>query len=77
MSDDDDDYGYGVGGRDDDLGSSMLVDSINGHHHDLGGYGPLIPTETERTLMEKVRQELKNELKNVRIRLKSIRILEF
>ncbi|XP_024522124.1 homeobox protein knotted-1-like 7 [Selaginella moellendorffii] len=27
------------------------------------GFGPLIPTETERTLMERVRQELKHELK--------------
>ncbi|KAH7420744.1 hypothetical protein KP509_13G020400 [Ceratopteris richardii] len=32
--------------------------------HDSGAFGPLIPTETERTLMERVRQELKNELKN-------------
>lgn len=30
---------------------------------DNGGFGPLIPTETERSLMERVRQELKNELK--------------
>ena len=33
--------------------------------HDTGAFGPLIPTETERTLMERVRQELKSELKNV------------
>ena len=33
--------------------------------HDSGAFGPLIPTETERTLMERVRQELKSELKNV------------
>eukprot|EP00249_Psilotum_nudum_P015962 c25598_g2_i1 orf=500-2077(-) len=31
--------------------------------HDAGGFGPLIPTETERSLMERVRQELKNDLK--------------
>eukprot|EP00250_Pteridium_aquilinum_P021704 c25201_g1_i1 orf=218-1669(+) len=31
--------------------------------HDSGAFGPLIPTETERTLMERVRQELKSELK--------------
>lgn len=29
------------------------------------GFGPLIPTESERSLMERVRQELKHELKNV------------
>ncbi|KAG0582673.1 hypothetical protein M758_3G077800 [Ceratodon purpureus] len=31
--------------------------------NDSGGYGPLVPTETERSLMERVRQELKHELK--------------
>ncbi|XP_010048153.2 homeobox protein knotted-1-like 3 [Eucalyptus grandis] len=30
---------------------------------DSMGFGPLIPTETERSLMERVRQELKHELK--------------
>ncbi|XP_073010679.1 homeobox protein knotted-1-like 3 [Typha latifolia] len=30
---------------------------------DSMGYGPLIPTETERSLIERVRQELKHELK--------------
>ncbi|XP_031494558.1 homeobox protein HD1-like [Nymphaea colorata] len=30
---------------------------------DLMGFGPLLPTESERTLMERVRQELKVELK--------------
>lgn len=29
------------------------------------GFGPLIPTENERSLMERVRQELKHELKQV------------
>lgn len=29
------------------------------------GFGPLIPTDRERSLMERVRQELKHELKNV------------
>ncbi|XP_020579391.1 homeobox protein knotted-1-like 13 [Phalaenopsis equestris] len=28
------------------------------------GFGPLVPTESERSLMERVRQELKHELKN-------------
>ncbi|KAI6681318.1 hypothetical protein NL676_035199 [Syzygium grande] len=30
---------------------------------DSMGFGPLVPTETERSLMERVRQELKHELK--------------
>lgn len=29
------------------------------------GFGPLVPTESERSLMERVRQELKHELKQV------------
>ncbi|KAL1532672.1 homeobox protein knotted-1-like 3 [Salvia divinorum] len=32
--------------------------------NDSMGFGPLIPTETERSLMERVRQELKHDLKN-------------
>ncbi|KAG0622180.1 hypothetical protein M758_3G077700 [Ceratodon purpureus] len=32
-------------------------------YHDSGGYGPLVPSESERTLMERMRQELKHELK--------------
>lgn len=31
--------------------------------HDLTGFGPLLPTESERSLMERVRHELKIELK--------------
>lgn len=31
--------------------------------HDSMGFGPLVPTESERSLMERVRQELKHELK--------------
>ncbi|GAU20684.1 hypothetical protein TSUD_230980 [Trifolium subterraneum] len=31
--------------------------------HDMMGLGPLLPTESERSLMERVRQELKIELK--------------
>ncbi|KAE8658239.1 hypothetical protein F3Y22_tig00116973pilonHSYRG00025 [Hibiscus syriacus] len=30
---------------------------------DSMGFGPLVPTESERSLMERVRQELKHELK--------------
>ena len=33
---------------------------------DTMGFGPLIPTESERSLMERVRQELKHELKQVK-----------
>ena len=36
--------------------------------HDMMGFGPLLPTESERSLMERVRQELKIELKQVFIR---------
>ncbi|XP_023537723.1 homeobox protein knotted-1-like 3 isoform X1 [Cucurbita pepo subsp. pepo] len=32
--------------------------------HDATGFGPLIPTESEKSLMERVRHELKHELKN-------------
>lgn len=32
---------------------------------DTMGFGPLIPTESEKSLMERVRQELKHELKQV------------
>ncbi|PIM97146.1 hypothetical protein CDL12_30387 [Handroanthus impetiginosus] len=54
MSDDDD-------GRDDQIDSDTanLFDGL-----DSMGFGPLIPTESERSLMERVRQELKHELKN-------------
>lgn len=34
--------------------------------HDMMGFGPLIPTDSERSLMERVRQELKIELKQVK-----------
>lgn len=34
---------------------------------DTLGFGPLVPTETERSLMERVRLELKHELKQVGI----------
>lgn len=30
-------------------------------------FGPLVPTESERSLMERVRHELKHELKQVRM----------
>ncbi|KAH9296927.1 hypothetical protein KI387_028609, partial [Taxus chinensis] len=53
MSDDEDDQG--------DSDTNLYDGSLDGH--DNGGFGPLIPTETERSLMERVRQELKHDLK--------------
>lgn len=41
-------------------------DQSIGEGHDLLGLGPLLPTESERNLMERVRQELKIELKQVK-----------
>lgn len=52
MSDDDDDYDSDYGAYDSNMDPQ-----------DSGGFGPLVPTESERTLMERVRQELKYELK--------------
>ncbi|XP_047327089.1 homeobox protein HD1 [Impatiens glandulifera] len=52
----------------DDEDELMLTDfsldpSSGVESHDMMGFGPLLPTESERTLMERVRQELKIELK--------------
>ncbi|KAL0906264.1 hypothetical protein M5K25_024742 [Dendrobium thyrsiflorum] len=54
MSDDDDD--------DEDDSETNFFD-VNFDGSNCMGFGPLIPTESERTLMERVRQELKHELK--------------
>ncbi|KAM7256578.1 hypothetical protein ACFE04_012319 [Oxalis oulophora] len=54
MSDDEDDLMT----TDFSMDQSASVDG-----HDLMGFGPLLPTESERSLMERVRQELKIELK--------------
>lgn len=53
MSDDDDDQV--------DSDANLFDGSLDGH--DSMGFGPLVPTESERSLMERVRQELKHELK--------------
>ncbi|KAL8171105.1 hypothetical protein V2J09_022909 [Rumex salicifolius] len=53
MSDDEDDPV--------DSDSNLYDGGLDGH--DNMGFGPLIPTESERSLMERVRQELKHELK--------------
>lgn len=39
------------------------MDQSGGEAHDMMGFGPLLPTESERSLMERVRHELKLELK--------------
>ncbi|KAK6151659.1 hypothetical protein DH2020_014294 [Rehmannia glutinosa] len=53
MSDDDEDQA--------DSETNLFDESLDGS--DNMGFGPLVPTETERSLMERVRQELKHELK--------------
>ncbi|GMP94378.1 hypothetical protein CsSME_00043852 [Camellia sinensis var. sinensis] len=53
MSDDDDDQV--------DSDTNLFDGSLEGA--DILGFGPLVPTESERSLMERVRQELKHELK--------------
>ncbi|KAK4422135.1 Homeobox protein knotted-1-like 3 [Sesamum alatum] len=55
MSDDDDDGQV-------DSDTNLFDGSLDGPGS--MGFGPLIPTESERSLMERVRQELKHELKN-------------
>lgn len=47
-----------------DSDANLFEGSLDGH--DSMGFGPLIPTESERSLMERVRQELKHELKQVK-----------
>ncbi|KAK9276589.1 hypothetical protein L1049_006124 [Liquidambar formosana] len=47
----------------DELQMDFSLDQSGTDSHDMMGFGPLLPTESERTLMERVRQELKIELK--------------
>ncbi|KAJ0104695.1 hypothetical protein Patl1_18652 [Pistacia atlantica] len=47
----------------DELQMDFSLDQSGSEGHDLMGFGPLLPTESERSLMERVRQELKIELK--------------
>ncbi|KAI3823655.1 hypothetical protein L1987_05095 [Smallanthus sonchifolius] len=47
----------------DDGEDEMAVDFSSEQSGDMLGFGPLLPTESERTLLERVRQELKIELK--------------
>ncbi|KAF5460746.1 hypothetical protein F2P56_020595 [Juglans regia] len=53
MSDDEDDLQI----------MDFALDQSGADGHDMLGFGPLLPTESERSLMERVRQELKIELK--------------
>ncbi|KAA0042807.1 homeobox protein knotted-1-like 7 [Cucumis melo var. makuwa] len=47
----------------DDIPMDFSLDQSGADAHDMMGFGPLLPTESERSLMERVRQELKIELK--------------
>ncbi|KAL8114527.1 homeobox protein knotted-1-like 7 [Apium graveolens] len=47
----------------DELQMDFSLDQSGSDAHDMMGFGPLLPTESERSLMERVRQELKIELK--------------
>ncbi|XP_058085961.1 homeobox protein knotted-1-like 7 [Magnolia sinica] len=67
--------GTGATMSDDEDGYQMdcsLDNSADGQ--DMMGFGPLLPTESERSLMERVRQELKIELKQgFRSRIEDVR----
>jgi hypothetical protein len=56
MSDDEDDQAA-------ESNANLYEGSLDGG--DSLSFGPLVPTESERSLMERVRQELKHELKQV------------
>lgn len=63
---------------DDDQGDSetnMFEGSLDGQ--DSMGFGPLVPTESERSLIERVRQELKHELKQVWIHICEVNFFMF
>lgn len=57
MSDDEDDQA--------ESNANLYEGSLDGG--DSLSFGPLVPTESERSLMERVRQELKHELKQVKL----------
>lgn len=46
-----------------DMQLEYSLDQPGADAHDMMGFGPLLPTESERSLMERVRHELKLELK--------------
>lgn len=45
---------------------NLFDGGLDGSDNSMGGFGPLVLTENERSLMERVRHELKHELKQVR-----------
>ncbi|KAI6702208.1 hypothetical protein NL676_011344 [Syzygium grande] len=58
----------------DELQMDFSLDQSGADAHDLMGFGPLLPTESERSLMERVRHELKIELKQgFRSRIEDVR----
>lgn len=58
----------------DELQMDFSLDQSGADGHDMMGFGPLLPTESERSLMERVRQELKLELKQgFRSRIEDVR----
>ncbi|XP_077245520.1 homeobox protein knotted-1-like 3 [Tasmannia lanceolata] len=69
--------GEGTGATMSDDEDELQIDyalDIGTDGQDLMGFGPLLPTESERTLMERVRQELKIELKQgFRSRIEDVR----
>ena len=67
MSDDDEDNA--------DSDTNLFDGSLDGP--DTMGFGPLVPTENERSLMERVRHELKHELKQVKDFASSLCFLSF
>lgn len=50
-----------------DMQLEYSLDQPGADAHDMMGFGPLLPTESERSLMERVRHELKLELKQVEL----------
>ena len=48
-----------------DLPLDYALDQNEGDAHEMMGFGPSIPTEFERSLMDRVRHELKLEFKQV------------
>lgn len=52
--------------EDDQIDSDANLFDASMEGGDNMGFGPLVPTESERSLMERVRQELKHELKQAR-----------
>ncbi|CAI8599582.1 unnamed protein product [Vicia faba] len=46
-----------------DSDTNLFDGNLDGSDNSMGGFGPLVLTENERSLMERVRHELKHELK--------------